>query len=93
MPALYSHAACCSPAPLSLDTPTTQFSDDDVKILSGVDEGAFAWLTLNYLLGKLGGGEDDTGAGRGAGGMLPAGGCSWVLLRAWGRGRCKCCVL
>lgn len=30
------------------------FQDDDVKILSGVDEGAFAWLTLNYLLGNLG---------------------------------------
>lgn len=29
-------------------------SDDDVRILSGVDEGAFSWLTLNYLLGKLG---------------------------------------
>lgn len=31
-----------------------KFQDDDVKILSGVDEGAFAWLTLNYLLGHLG---------------------------------------
>lgn len=31
-----------------------RFQDDDVKILSGVDEGAFAWLTLNYLLGNLG---------------------------------------
>ena len=39
-----------------------QFEDSDVKILSGVDEGAFAWLTLNYLLGKLGGSEQDTGA-------------------------------
>lgn len=37
-----------------------QFSDTDVKILSGVDEGAFAWLTLNYLLGRLGGSEQDT---------------------------------
>ena len=42
--------------------PSTQFEDSDVKILSGVDEGAFAWLTLNYLLGKLGGSEQDTGA-------------------------------
>lgn len=33
-----------------------------MKILSGVDEGAFAWLTLNYLLGKLGGSQADTGA-------------------------------
>jgi apyrase len=31
-----------------------KFQDDDVNILSGVDEGAFAWLTLNYLLGRLG---------------------------------------
>ena len=31
-----------------------KFQDDDVKILSGVNEGAFAWLTLNYLLGNLG---------------------------------------
>ncbi|KAL4422474.1 hypothetical protein ABPG75_008671 [Micractinium tetrahymenae] len=37
-----------------------KFADDDVKILSGVDEGAFAWLTLNYLLGRLGGSEQDT---------------------------------
>lgn len=42
--------------------PHQQFADDDVKILSGVDEGAFAWLTLNYLLGRLGGSEQDTGA-------------------------------
>jgi apyrase len=27
---------------------------------TGKDEGAFAWLTLNYLLGKLGGGADST---------------------------------
>jgi apyrase len=37
-----------------------KFQDDDVKILSGVDEGAFAWLTLNYLLGKLGGPHSET---------------------------------
>ena len=35
-------------------------ADKDVKILSGVDEGAFAWLTLNYLLGRLGGSEGET---------------------------------
>lgn len=37
-----------------LETYPFKFSRDDVKILSGVDEGAFAWLTLNYLLGNLG---------------------------------------
>lgn len=31
-----------------------KLEDEDVKILSGVNEGAFAWLTLNYLLGNLG---------------------------------------
>ena len=36
------------------------FEDGDVKILSGVDEGAFAWLTLNYLLGNLGKKEHET---------------------------------
>ena len=47
-------------------TACPQFAPEDVKILSGVDEGAFAWLTLNYLLGKLGGGEHDTGGRGGA---------------------------
>lgn len=28
--------------------------DTDVSILSGASEGAYAWLTLNYLLGHLG---------------------------------------
>lgn len=28
--------------------------EEDVSILSGSSEGAFAWLTLNYLLGRLG---------------------------------------
>lgn len=27
---------------------------------SGQEEGGFAWLTLNYLLGKLGRGPEDT---------------------------------
>jgi len=28
----------------------------DVSILDGVDEGYFGWITVNYLLGKIGGG-------------------------------------
>mmetsp|Transcript_3004 Transcript_3004/g.5427 ORF Transcript_3004/g.5427 Transcript_3004/m.5427 type:complete len:441 (-) Transcript_3004:141-1463(-) len=35
-------------------------SDESVSILDGADEGAFAWLTLNYLLGHLGGDESNT---------------------------------
>ena len=27
-----------------------------VAVMGGEDEGAFQWLTLNYLLGNLGGG-------------------------------------
>ena len=37
-----------------------KFSHGDVQILSGQDEGAFAWLTLNYLLGNLGKPFDET---------------------------------
>lgn len=33
---------------------------DAVSIMDGKDEGAFAWLTLNYLLGKLGHGPAAT---------------------------------
>ena len=43
-----------------LKTYPFQSSDADVKILTGADEGAFAWLTLNYLLGHLGEHEDKT---------------------------------
>lgn len=35
-------------------------SEDAVGILDGKDEGAFAWLTLNYLLHKVGGELHDT---------------------------------
>lgn len=40
--------------PFKMDTKT------GVTILDGADEGAFAWLTLNYLLGHLGKPEQDT---------------------------------
>ncbi|CAI5531992.1 unnamed protein product [Closterium sp. Naga37s-1] len=30
------------------------FAADSVKILDGADEGSFAWVTVNYLLGNLG---------------------------------------
>eukprot|EP00475_Leptophrys_vorax_P024160 TRINITY_DN33273_c0_g1_i5.p1 TRINITY_DN33273_c0_g1~~TRINITY_DN33273_c0_g1_i5.p1 ORF type:complete len:391 (-),score=17.70 TRINITY_DN33273_c0_g1_i5:11-1183(-) len=30
------------------------FTPDAVKILDGADEGSFAWVTVNYLLGHLG---------------------------------------
>ena len=31
-----------------------KLADDGVTIMDGADEGAYAWLTLNYLLGKAG---------------------------------------
>jgi apyrase len=36
------------------------FAAKDVKVLAGTDEGAFAWLTLNFLLGRLGGPPERT---------------------------------
>jgi len=33
---------------------------DSVTIMEGAEEGAFQWLTMNYLLGNLGGGLDNT---------------------------------
>jgi len=33
---------------------------DSVTILDGADEGAYAWLTMNYLLGHLGGDDSNT---------------------------------
>mmetsp|Transcript_4525 Transcript_4525/g.7673 ORF Transcript_4525/g.7673 Transcript_4525/m.7673 type:complete len:453 (+) Transcript_4525:180-1538(+) len=39
-----------------------KMEEDAVSIMDGKDEGAFAWLTLNYLLGKLGGGPEATTA-------------------------------
>mgnify|MGYP001800829828 CR=1 FL=1 len=34
--------------------------DGSVSIMDGVDEGAFGWVTVNYLLGKLGTSSSDT---------------------------------
>ena len=31
-----------------------KLAGDAVSIMDGADEGAYAWLTLNYLLGKTG---------------------------------------
>lgn len=62
--------------------PPAQFEDSDVKILSGVDEGAFAWLTLNYLLGRLGGSEQDTGGWYCASMLSDAVGCCLLAGRA-----------
>ena len=39
-----------------LDEYPFAFTAASVSILGGADEGAFQWLTLNYLLGNLGGG-------------------------------------
>lgn len=39
---------------------TTPFKLDSVSIIDGTEEGGFAWLTLNYLLGHLGQAEDKT---------------------------------
>ena len=61
-----------------------------MKILSGVDEGAFAWLTLNYLLGRLGGSEQDTGALGLQAGQGCAGGAG--VIRS-GTGLKPCCRL
>ncbi|KAF8062083.1 APY2 [Scenedesmus sp. PABB004] len=35
-------------------------SDSSVEVMDGAHEGAFAWLTLNYLLGRLGRGAEGT---------------------------------
>lgn len=37
-----------------LDASPFMVIPDGVSIMDGVDEGAYAWLTLNYLLGKTG---------------------------------------
>lgn len=36
------------------------FNDDSVSIMDGAEEGAFQWLTMNYLLGNLDGDLSDT---------------------------------
>jgi len=36
--------------------PFASAGEGAVALMGGEDEGAFQWLTLNYLLGNLGGG-------------------------------------
>mmetsp|Transcript_4097 Transcript_4097/g.9548 ORF Transcript_4097/g.9548 Transcript_4097/m.9548 type:complete len:465 (+) Transcript_4097:52-1446(+) len=43
-----------------LQTFPFKMAPDAVSILDGIEEGAYAWLTLNYLLGKLGKGPEAT---------------------------------
>ncbi|XP_076442352.1 uncharacterized protein LOC143281192 isoform X2 [Babylonia areolata] len=38
------------------------FKPEDINILSGREEGLFAWMTINYLSGKLDGGRCPTAA-------------------------------
>ena len=45
---------------LSTSVPFSVDATTGVTILDGQAEGAFAWLTLNYLLGKLGAAPGDT---------------------------------
>jgi len=44
----------------SLDEYPFAFDKDSVSILDGAEEGAFQWLTMNYLLGNLRGGIENT---------------------------------
>ncbi|CAG9466246.1 unnamed protein product [Pedinophyceae sp. YPF-701] len=39
-----------------------KFEDDMVSVLDGMDEGAYAWVSLNYLLGRLGKGPEELAA-------------------------------
>ena len=43
-----------------LDEYPFAFDKDSVSIMDGESEGAFQWLTMNYLLGNLAGGIEDT---------------------------------
>lgn len=55
---------------------------DAVTILSGQSEGAFAWLTLNYLLGNLGKPYDETVAAIDLGGEVSSRRLPWVRRRS-----------
>lgn len=59
-------------------------AEDSVSILGGRDEGAFAWLTLNYLLGKLGEKPENTGI------AVDLGGGSVQASYAVGKDEAKC---
>lgn len=42
---------------LETDFPFPIFHEEGVAIMGGDQEGVFAWITLNYLLGRIGGGS------------------------------------
>ncbi|BFZ54085.1 Guanosine-diphosphatase [Savitreella phatthalungensis] len=43
---------------LELDYPFPVVKPDGVVVMDGKDEGVYAWITTNYLLGNIGGPED-----------------------------------
>ena len=40
---------------LEKDYPFAVVSEDGISIMDGKDEGVYAWVTANYLLGNIGG--------------------------------------
>lgn len=52
--------ALLSAARTALEASPFSVAKDAVSIMEGADEGAFQWVTINYLLGKLGGAPSKT---------------------------------